>query len=72
MAGRPVALHRQIRASDAARARHLPFAIGELERDQWMGCMVQAMEEVDVPVELRQPLRDALYKTADWMRNQPT
>jgi hemoglobin len=54
------------------RARHLPFAIGELERDQWMGCMVQAMEEVDVPVELRQPLRDALYKTADWMRNQPT
>src|SRR5687767_3471274 len=21
------------------RARHLPFAIGDLERDQWMACM---------------------------------
>ena len=53
------------------RARHLPFAIGAVERDQWMACMVQAMEEVEVPVDLRQPLRDALYKTADWMRNKP-
>jgi hemoglobin len=52
------------------RARHLPFAIGDVERDQWMACMVQAMEETDVP----QPLRDALAKafqgTADWMRNR--
>jgi hemoglobin len=53
------------------RARHLPFAIGTLERDQWLACMAQAMEEVDVPVELRKPLQDAFYKTADWMRNKP-
>lgn len=52
------------------RARHLPFAIGELERDQWMACMVQAMEEVEVPQELREPLAEALRKTADWMRNK--
>jgi hemoglobin len=26
------------------RRRHLPFAIGEAERDQWVACMVLAME----------------------------
>ena len=52
------------------RARHLPFSIGVVERDQWMACMMQAMEETHVPVELRKPLEDALYKTADWMRNR--
>lgn len=53
------------------RARHLPFAIGTVERDQWMACMKQAMAEVDVPSELRGPLEGAFFKTADWMRNQP-
>ena len=52
------------------RARHLPFAIGEVERDQWMACMLQAMEEVEVPQELRTALGEAFYKTADWMRNR--
>ena len=52
------------------RARHLPFAIGEAERDQWMACMVQAMEETEVPQELRQALEQALFRTADWMRNR--
>ena len=52
------------------RARHLPFAIGDVERDQWMACMRQAMEETHVPQELRGPLGDAFQKTADWMRNR--
>ena len=53
------------------RARHLPFAIGETERDQWMACMRQALVEVEVPAELREFLEQALFKTADWMRNRP-
>ena len=52
------------------RARHLPFSIGEVERDQWMACMTQAMEEVEVPAALRQSLAEAFFKTADWMRNR--
>ena len=52
------------------RARHLPFAIGEVERDQWMACMAQAMEEIEVPQALRTHLVTAFFKTADWMRNQ--
>ena len=50
---------------------HLPFAIGTVERDQWLACMAQAMEETGVPQELRKPLQDAFFKTADWMRNKP-
>jgi hemoglobin len=52
------------------RARHLPFAIGDEERDQWMACMVRAMEELEVAPELRQALAGAFQKTADWMRNR--
>ena len=52
------------------RARHLPFAIGIAERDQWMACMVQALEEEGVEERLREALRAALFQTADWMRNR--
>ena len=52
------------------RARHLPFAIGSVERDQWMACMKQAMAETEVPADLRPFLESSLFKTADWMRNQ--
>src|SRR6185436_20715210 len=52
------------------RARHLPFAIGTTERDQWMACMAQAMEELGVDELLRLQLQGALFKTADWMRNR--
>ncbi len=52
------------------RARHLPFAIGIAERDQWLACMSQAMEELHFAPELRQRLAEAFYGTADWMRNR--
>jgi hemoglobin len=52
------------------RARHLPFKIGLPERDQWLACMDQAMQETGLPEDLRLQLQDAFFKTADWMRNQ--
>ena len=52
------------------RARHLPFAIGDVERDQWMACMRQAMAEIEVPQGLRAGLAEAFQRTADWMRNK--
>ena len=52
------------------RARHLPFAIGVRERDQWLSCMNQAMVECGVDEDLRVRLLQAFFKTADWMRNQ--
>jgi hemoglobin len=53
------------------RARHMPFVIGILERDQWLACMDQAMGEVGVPDDLRARLRESFFQTADWMRNTP-
>ena len=53
------------------RARHLPYAIGVDERDQWLKCMSQAMEEEGVEAELQRALAKAFFGTADWMRNQP-
>jgi len=53
------------------RARHLPFPIGTAERDQWMQCMIRAMEETGVEAGLRAALAAAFAGTADWMRNRP-
>ena len=52
------------------RARHLPFPIGLAERDQWMACMIQAMEEQQVDPRLAQRLAESFLGTADWMRNK--
>lgn len=52
------------------RQRHMPFTIGESERDQWMSCMQRAMDEAGVDEKLRQELTAAFWKTADFMRNK--
>jgi hemoglobin len=52
------------------RARHLPYAIGLAERDQWMACMLQAMQEREVEAALAQRLAESFFGTADWMRNK--
>jgi len=51
------------------RARHLPFKIGILERNQWLLCMHQAMTELDVEESFKDQLIQSFFKTADWMRN---
>ena len=52
------------------RARHLPFAVDTQARDQWVKCMVRAMDEVGVDETLRLSLGVSFFKTADFMRNQ--
>jgi hemoglobin len=52
------------------RMRHMPFAIGILERDQWLACMAQAMRETGLDPALRARLEQSFFQTADWMRNQ--
>jgi len=53
------------------RMRHMPFSIGESERDQWMLCMRNALDEVVTDKTLSDELYAALYGVADFMRNQP-
>ena len=52
------------------RARHLPYAIGLAERDQWLACMMSAMVEQQVDPALAERLAQSFFGTADWMRNQ--
>ncbi len=52
------------------RARHLPYAIGIAERDQWLACMLLAMQERAVDPALAQRLTESFFGTADWMRNK--
>jgi hemoglobin len=52
------------------RQRHMPFAIGKAERDQWLLCMGQALDEVVEEEQLRNELKVAFIKVADFMRNQ--
>lgn len=52
------------------RARHIPFPIGESERDQWMYCMISAMHQVGITEPTLTKLASQLYDVADFMRNQ--
>lgn len=63
-------LYQQRLGHPRLRARHLPYAIGIAERDQWMACMIRAMEEEGVEDVLAQRLTQAFMGTADWMRNK--
>ena len=53
------------------RMRHFPFAIGARERDEWLWCMDRALDEQEMPPELRTHLHERLHALADHMRNQP-
>ena len=53
------------------RRRHLPFTIGETERDQWMYCMVRAMQDIGIEQPVMLKLTEALWDVADFMRNRP-
>lgn len=52
------------------RMRHQPFAIGDAERDAWLGCMQAALVATEVPPGLRQTLMQAFSKTAEHLRNR--
>ena len=52
------------------RARHMPFSIGESERDQWMVCMIAAMKTLNLDEKVMTKLAEQLYGVADFMRNQ--
>ena len=52
------------------RQRHFPFAIGAVERDEWLWCMDRALAEHTMHDDLRAYLRQRLHALAEHMRNQ--
>lgn len=57
----------QERGHPRLRMRHAPFAIGGVERDEWMLCMRQALREELVDLALRQPVERAFTGMAEHM-----
>lgn len=52
------------------RKRHMPFSIDESARDQWMYCMIKAMQQLGYDDKLMTKLAEQLYGVADFMRNK--
>ena len=52
------------------RARHMPFQIGEEERDRWLKLMGEAMDEAEVTGPAREGLDTFFAQVADFMRNR--
>ena len=52
------------------RMRHIRFAIGKAETDQWMLCMNKALEEMPMNDELRKDVSQALQQLAAHMINR--
>ena len=51
------------------RMRHMPYAIGHAERDQWMMCMRQALTEQVSDKDLRAALTQAFAQMAEHLVN---
>lgn len=52
------------------RGRHMPFAIGEAERDAWLLCMAQAAKETLPEGAARDHFWEKVAGLADFMRNR--
>lgn len=52
------------------RMRHMPFSIGERERDQWLWCMNKALDESEIPQNVKEYLKTRFADVADFMRNR--
>lgn len=51
------------------RARHLPFPIGQAERDAWVGHMLAALDEAGFTGEARQALAAYFERAATFLIN---
>ncbi len=51
------------------RMRHMPFVIGEQEMQQWLYCMTKAMEELQLPIDLKSSLQTGFIALAEKIRN---
>lgn len=60
----------EMRGRPRLRMRHLPFAIGEPERDRWLALMAAAMDETEVPDPARAFLEPFFAQVAEFMRNR--
>ncbi|MEN9937008.1 MAG: hypothetical protein RLZZ387_3587 [Chloroflexota bacterium] len=61
--------YNQLRGHPRLRARHLPFTIGQVERDAWVGHMLAAVDEAGFPEPARQALVEYFERAATFLIN---
>jgi hemoglobin len=52
------------------RMRHIPFSIGQAERDAWLGHMLAAIDLVGIAEPARTQMRDYFERSATFMINR--
>ena len=67
MGGPPV--YQAIKGTVCLTDPHEPYRIGPKERDQWLACMDEALQRVSASEELKDLLKEPLYRVADTVRN---
>jgi hemoglobin len=63
-------LYMRERGHPRLRMRHMPFAIGNAERDQWLLCMRQALQEQVAEIPLRVAIEQAFVGMAEHLVNR--
>jgi len=67
--GGPPLYHRRTDAKCMTEA-HARYAIGAVERDQWLACMDRALDDVGASEQVRAMVRPALRRVAEALRNR--
>ena len=67
MGGPPI--YQAIKGTVCLTDPHEPYRIGPKERDQWLACMDEALQRVSASEELKDLLKEPLYRVADTVRN---
>ena len=67
MGGPPVYL--AIKGTVCLTDPHEPFRIGPKERDQWLACMDEALIRIGASDELKDMLKEPMYRVAETVRN---
>jgi hemoglobin len=62
----------ELRGHPRLRLRHQPFAIGQAERDAWMGHMTAAVDSLDLAPGVRKALLDYFETASTAMINVPS
>ena len=60
-----------LRGHPRLRMRHIPFRIGQAERDAWLSHMLAALEEVGIEEPVRSPMRQYFEQTSTFLINMP-
>lgn len=60
----------QERGHPRLRGRHMPFAIGQAERDAWMSHMLKSLKQADADEEIKIQMLDYFDRVATFMMNR--